>query len=228
MYLFFLKKNKGEKAPFPTSEIIRQYLTMYGTHDLILMKPGYLSTKTQTIQDFCNNYPCSTNNFILLTSGMNGKNSAQGSTFTISEEHKNDFMQRNVICTLHSCPTDHSKCTLFIECDGLTERAKGCPLTAEEEETLCQALKKMKIRAILIGSSNASRLTYYDQPAVKGECDVFIMNDDFEEAEVTSLYENTVGALQNDGEHPIVLFKEMVGNLSMEEIYRKILAESNL
>ena len=226
MYLFLLKKNKGESQPFPTSSIVELYLKKYGTDDIIIANPGYLSTAANTIGDFCNKFYVG-NNVVMLTSGMNGIRKVGNST--VLQEHIANFdllkSKKQHSVAIHNksinWSIDHSKCAFFLDHADTDEDN----LKLEIDDNY---LFNAKVKAILVGSSNMSFTTYYGATADKGECDIFIMDDTiFSEEDVRSIFEVLEQQYNSDVFHQIALFKELTSNMDLNTLYKSFLNENN-
>lgn len=40
IYTFFMKKFQKDKAPFPTTMVVKKYLYLYGQNDIVISFPG--------------------------------------------------------------------------------------------------------------------------------------------------------------------------------------------
>ncbi len=225
MYLFLLKKDKTGNQPFPTSFIVDTYIRNYGKDDIIIANPGYLSTSTNSITDFCNRFYVG-NNIVILTPGMNGNRQVGNST--ILQEHilnfdllkKKNNPQTSHLNRSHKRPLDHSKCMAFLEHEDTDEDN----LLFEIDENY---LYNAKIKAMLIGSSNMSFTTYYNPIADKGECDIFIVNDTvISESDARAILQTLTQLYHNDIYHHVALFKELDSNTTINSLYKSFWSEN--
>lgn len=155
-YAFILKKNKGDIAPFAVSTIINKYAAMFN-NDIVISSPGYMSTTISTITDFVNNLKLTQNVYFAV--GMNGNQAVNGKSYvSIQDEYNNQYGSKLKMKKFSS--KDHSKFMFFLDAQS-------------------GFYYSLKVKAILIGSSNQSYSTYFKSPAEKGETDVFIIDGTF-------------------------------------------------
>ncbi|MGL4949263.1 MAG: hypothetical protein ACRC5M_02690, partial [Anaeroplasmataceae bacterium] len=161
-YTFFMKKNLHDKPPLPTTTLIQKYIYQYGDSDLIISVPGYMSTKSHTADDFLNNMRIPNSTY--FTVGMNG---------TIDIDYKGSGIQiqnyynrnSNIIVSNPVNIKDHSKMLFFIANDNTNNIFDFKKLT------------NYQVKAILIGSSNQSKGTYF--ASNHGEADIFIIDGNY-------------------------------------------------
>ncbi|MBO5091185.1 MAG: hypothetical protein J6C61_01740 [Clostridia bacterium] len=152
LYVFVIKKNKGDIAPFALSDILNKYATIFN-NDIVISFPGYMSKKRKTITDFRKNLKLTNN--VYFTEGMNGNSNLLDVVgVKIQDEYNNQYGSKMAKIISKK---DHSKILFFLD-----PKSKG------EDSVI--------VKAILIGSSNQSYESYFNTPAKKGEADVFIVD----------------------------------------------------
>ena len=171
IYTFFMKKFQKDKAPFPTTMVVQEYLYLYGQNDIVISFPGYMGTTSKSIGKFLRNMCFPANTY--FTVGMNGKN--QMKLKSNVQDYHNSFF--NKIKNINKPLKDHSKMLFFLDPNsvngGLLNQKEG-DIELKDAQLL---LKGCKVKAVLIGSSNQSYNTYFKDPADKGEADVFMIKD---------------------------------------------------
>jgi hypothetical protein len=179
MYLYFVKKFKGDQGPSLVFNLISDYLRDFGKDDVIFMNPGYFSQNVKNINKFCKNFNgILNNNLIISTVGMNGKSLAtpkhKKNNRTVIFEH----LKNNFVHGVFPLLTDHSKIVFFLDGHELIGKFDEGSLPIK----MPNFPMVIKVKAMLIGSSNLSYNTYFSNQADKGETDVLILNDiDFPE-----------------------------------------------
>ena len=201
IYTFFMKKFQKDKAPFPTTQVVKNYLELYGQNDIVISFPGYMGYDVETIDNFIKGMSFPTNTY--FTIGMNGGRICQcdmngggihqcrinskmicqcGNNWskiciqgnTVQDYHNAHF---NKFGNINNALKDHSKMLFFLDPSsvngGLLNQKEG-DIELEEAQSL---LKGCEVKAVLIGSSNQSYNTYFKDPADKGEADVFMIKD---------------------------------------------------
>lgn len=171
IYTFFMKKFQKDKAPFPTTLVVKEYLNLYGQNDIVISFPGYMGTTSKSIGKFLSKMCFPTNTY--FTVGMNGKN--QMKLKSNVQDYHNSFF--NQIKNINKPLKDHSKMLFFLDPNsvngGLLNQKEG-DIELKDARLL---LKGCTVKAVLIGSSNQSYNTYFKDPADKGEADVFMIKD---------------------------------------------------
>ena len=162
-----MKKNHRDRQPFPTTEAVRKYIRDYMHHDdWVIALPGYMSNDQYAIDDFVNSIFFSPHARPICNAyfaeGMNGTRYVKYSTNPyiqkIQDAHNAKFAQGSPWKIRKQ--RDHTKMMFFT--DG-GARGDG----------------SAKIKAILLGSSNQSRQTYFNAFADKGEADIFLMEGEY-------------------------------------------------
>lgn len=173
IYTFFMKKFQKDKAPFPTTLLVKKYLKLYGQNDIVISFPGYMGTTSKSIGKFLSKMCFPTNTY--FTVGMNGKN--QMKLKSNVQDYHNSFF--NKIKNINKPLKDHSKMLFFLDSSSVNRGLFNQNKEDVELEEAQSLLKGCKVKAVLIGSSNQSYNTYFKNPADKGEADVFMINADF-------------------------------------------------
>lgn len=230
MYLYFLKKNKGDLQPFPTTAAVNQYLCGVGQNDTVYVLPGYMSRSQSSVSTFCNGIQFQ-NNKVFLGYGMNGSVLLKGTTnpsgITIIDEHIQDLKGKPNVSANPIVRTkgnkDHSKCMFFLK----------SPQSTTEKVIEAMDEWKLKVRAALIGSSNWSDTTYFKPKAEKGEFDVLLVADDTFDINVSvadtkaiQFYTELSAKVNQNGDtngnKRIALFKEMTVSFTLEDLLRDL------
>lgn len=181
MYILFISKEKNSYRamldrfgnPFDkvqrnlTDLYVQQFLRRTGKRNLIVF-PGYLSSKYGTASDFSERYIDMRYKYdIWLFDGMGSSTRTfinagcmVGHGGSGSKVHFNTILKRN---------KDHRK-MVFI-CD----EPLNVPSDFSCENDVRSFANSCKVLAVLVGSSNLSYDTYYNNN--KGEADVFLFND---------------------------------------------------
>ena len=181
LYIAYLPKPKGELYD---DRKIHKILTWYTklTQDKysIIAAPGYFSTTDASIEDYLfeltrlltNDGDVAVGNRkIGFLNGMNGHyNTTSGKNSIIAEHNKHlggsefgriqlmpkkEFDHRKMMCFFCERGTEHPEITL---------------------DSLDPFLQTVHVGAVLIGSSNQSKTSYFEQKASKGETDVFLVD----------------------------------------------------
>lgn len=202
IYTFFMKKFQKDKAPFPTTMVVKKYLDLYGQNDIVISFPGYMGYDTNTIDDFIKgmSFPTNTTYFTIGMNGnricqcdMNsgginqcrinskmichcGNNSSKICIYgkTVQDYHNAHF---NKFGNINNALKDHSKMLFFLDphsVNGELFKQNKEDMELEDAQLL---LKSCNVKAVLIGSSNQSYNTYFKDPADKGEADVFMIKN---------------------------------------------------
>lgn len=164
LYSIFIKKNKGDHSPSFIPKILNNYLNFYGKNDIVIAFPGYMGRTTSTIDNFINNINFPKDTYFSI--GMNGQQSINNHPQTIQKYHNSHFSNSNIqnINYYANTDIDHSKMIFFLD-------NNFNPLNTPID------CKFIKIKALLIGSSNQSYTTYFSNYADKGEADVFFLDE---------------------------------------------------
>ena len=218
-YIIVLKKIKNDHKPFPTTRAIELYLNNFGQNDLILGAPGFLSYTTNTIKNFCSQFMAlnkSGKNLIALSYGMNGGKNARYSNTKIFDEHYKYFQPKT---TPFSTNDDHSKFLIFVE---------NCAKSNDEYVFNLENMKGSHVKAILIGSSNLSYLTYFGgnkSTADKGEADILFLNDSLfkNDNDAINFVETIKEDMEEDSKLGIILSKEIGSNTNLNDFLSVLL-----
>jgi hypothetical protein len=164
-----------------------------------------MSTKQSEIDDFFGNFPWRGRSF--FQSGMNGNRPLAGQSVTIGEEYNSGKNGGHLLLFKKSFGAyqDHSKMIFFLD--------KTPDVTEQDSPTdIINNLKGLKVQAMLIGSSNQSKTTYYARKADKGEADVLILSlDEAREKDVIEMNRSVNAKLNENSEKSVrcVLSKEI-------------------
>ena len=155
-----MRKMKGDSKPFPTTVVVKNYLDKFvKDYDIVLTFPGYMGTTQKKIDDFYHDVKFA--NYTYFTVGMNGKRDVSPGK-KIQEAHNDKFSFK--IIGLRNTYIDHAKMMFFLE-------------NNEETEVIdVNDLLNLKVKAVLIGSSNQSYTTYSSPVADKGEADILLID----------------------------------------------------
>ena len=188
IYSIFMRKMQGESAPFPTTIVVQEYINKFvNDNDIVITFPGYMSTTDETIKDFISRikFPSNTH----FTVGMNGTRVVKTTGMPIQYEHNNYFTFN--ISGLVPSQRDHSKMMFFFD--------NNKPLT----NISVSQLLTLNVKAVLLGSSNQSKNTYFNLTADKGEADIFLfegrymanneqISDENIENKIKNFYQNLI------------------------------------
>jgi len=188
MYSLFTHKGFNESSPFQLTETIKYYINKVEPK-IIIVSPGFLSTKKQTTSLLLNSILSKWNSkmsdkYFGITSGMNGvKNSwnaiiLQNHWDVLRSKKINilSFSKRIGGCMSHRTNKDHKKMVFFA--DLVTP---GDIFTDIDENNLDTFISKIRVKAVATGSSNFSKTTYlgdYSGFADKGESDIFMYSSE--------------------------------------------------
>ncbi len=189
LYIAYLPKSKGEPVEErKINKILKWYTNLTGEEYSIIAAPGYLSKTDNSIECFLQGLSAIlTKRFtrkIGFLNGMNGHYKITGGTNTIIDEHNKklslfDFEQ---IKLSPKKEFDHRKMMCFF-------KREGEDVSEITIDKLDEFLSSIYVGAILIGSSNLSKTTYFGDPSSKGEADVFIF-DATKDINVQSYFED--------------------------------------
>ena len=173
LYIAYLPKTKGEpKESRKINCILDWYMSITEYQYSVIAAPGYLSRGENTIKEYIKNLSDiltngSQNIKIGFLNGMNGHYISTSGNIIIDEH--NDNLSHNHFERIILNPKnerDHRKMLCFYKDDKHTNEIKL--------ESIDEFLKTIKVDAILIGSSNQSYTTYFNDTASKGEADIFM------------------------------------------------------
>lgn len=175
MYIAYLPKNKGETIK---NRKIINFLNFYINNSsnkyFVIAAPGYMSKQPRTIDDYLTHlgeiFNQKNQTEIGILNGMNGHHIISNNTTVLDAHndllHKHGFQQ--IKLNAHK-EFDHRKMICFA-----TAKVVPNEITLKD---LDDFLNNVYVGGILIGSSNQSNCTYFQQVATKGESDIFMFDD---------------------------------------------------
>lgn len=176
LYIAYLPKYKGEeKEQRKVNNILKWYAELTREKYSIVAAPGYLSKTSYTIGIYLHELSrLLTDNYnrkIGLLNGMNGHYKITSSQNTIIEEHNAQLSNHSFkqIQLNAKKEYDHRKMMCFF-CE------KGVGHSEITLKNLDDFFKNVHVGAVLIGSSNQSNTTYFQDCATKGETDIFLID----------------------------------------------------
>lgn len=184
MYNLFAHKGLNDSNPFVLTKIIKKYIDI-AKPEIIIVSPGYLSTKPNTTRMLLNDilldwYQQDQHKLMGITAGMNGVNK-QGSPINLIN-HWQELTNRNVRIiefmksSSYATNKDHKKMVFFA--DFLYPECNfGRGNVTIDISNIDMYIDKIKVKAISAGSSNFSKQTYIGNrsgTADKGEADIFM------------------------------------------------------
>ncbi len=193
LYIAYLPKVKGENVEDrKVNNVLDWYMSKTNYEYSVIAAPGYLSTTDSSIDTFLKDLSeilanGSKKTKIGFLNGMNGHYTTS-SGGTIIEKHNQKMCSYNfeqIILTTQKA-FDHRKMLCFFKCEKETQEK----ITIEKLEDF---LNCIHVGAVLIGSSNQSKKTYFEENASKGEADTFMFDasSDYEiQRYVDALYPN--------------------------------------
>lgn len=210
LYIAYLPKVKGEHIEErKVNNVLDWYMSKTNYEYSVIAAPGYLSTTENTIDTFVKELSKilangSNKTKIGFLNGMNGHHTTSSGNRIIEEHHKkmSAYNFEQIILTIKK-EFDHRKMLCFFKFKkGIQEKTTI--------EKLDNFLNCIYVGAILIGSSNQSKKTYFEENASKGEADIF-MFDASGDCEI----ERYVEALNPDNQNPDMkeddeLFRDIV------------------
>lgn len=175
LYIAYLPKTKGEHiTERKVNRILKWYTNLTGNKYSIIASPGYFSTTNSSIdlylRELSGVLTAGFNRRIGFLNGMNGHhNTISGSTIIDEHNKKLGLYNFNQIVLNPKREFDHRKMMCFFA-------EKGEPYSEITLDNLESFLNDVYVGAILIGSSNQSKTTYFDDFAKKGEADIFMFD----------------------------------------------------
>lgn len=230
LYIAYLPKSKGEHiTERKVNRILKWYTNLTGNKYSIIASPGYLSTTNSSIDIFLRELSCvltaGFNRRIGFLNGMNGHyNTSSGSTIIDEHNRKLGLYNFNQIVLNPKKEFDHRKMVCFFA-------EKGNTYSEITLENLESFLDNVYVGAILIGSSNQSKTTYFDDFAKKGEADIFMfdLTEDLccEHTLEQMLFENRSDNYGLSSDDNIVITKSFFGkgHTDSQEFLKKFLKE---
>lgn len=230
IYVLTIKKHFNQKGIHPTLQIIRSYIYLYGSNDLLICWPGYLSTNTRTANNFFHGFPTplpkGATNHMNPCFFFNGRNGGKIMTGTSPATNIAKYINGlyNGYSSSYGFKDDHSKIIAFCDLSNVGSIPNGSYL-----DSVINDVKngKITVKALLIGSSNHSHNTLTRiSPDKKGECDVFMFDGDYcaDECGALAIYHNVIeNSYKNDDTiTSITLSKEIVSSSSLNDIFRQL------
>ena len=224
MYSLYIPKYENEGGEFLITKVIREYTERAPKLNCILSSPGYLSNRINTINLFVDKMcglvlhrsPLS----IGLFNGMNGNNSL-GKT-TIVEYHNMCFREYGINALTINCKKqkDHRKMMFFIDDPGnYSQEIKMLNNNSgDKTDFIDWYINSIKVKGILIGSSNQSHNTYFSYDASKGEADLLMFTDSIFAKHMINLI-NLSSNYPNDNFYGCVLSESIAGCIDDGEDY---------
>lgn len=231
IYVLTIKKHYAQKGNHPTLIAIRAYINYLGKEDLLICWPGYLSTNAKTAKTFHNRFPIklskgisTQNNPCFFFNGNNGKRIIGSATSTIAKYTNSLY---NSYFSSYCPNEDHSKIIAFCDTSTIGAPANGSTIDSFISNIIGG---KVKVKAILIGSSNQSHSTMTKiSPDKKGECDVLLLEVDDEvneNAVCSQMFEQLFERENGDKNHDSFLFsKEIASTFTLNEMFGKFLCK---
>lgn len=204
LYTVYLPKKQNEILNKRKVNIVLQRYNIITKHqNSIIASPGYMSTTDSTIRVFLQEFSkimndpnVNINNYYGLFNGMNGSNILNNGSSIIDMHYRlmpNYRFDRLIIKSKKT--TDHRKVLCLFT---LKEDKIPVEITKENYNYF---LANLDVNAVLVGSSNQSKSTYFAPKALKGEADIFMFDGDNvaykdliedEDKKYGSLFEDTV------------------------------------
>lgn len=224
MYSLYIPKYQNERGEFLITKVIKEYTERAPKLNCILSSPGYLSNRINTIDLFvdkmCGSVLHRSPLSIGLFNGMNGNNSL--GTTTIVEYHNMRFRKYGINALTINCKKqkDHRKMMFFIydpenyskEINILNDNS------GDKTDFIDRYINKIKVKGILIGSSNQSYNTYFSYDASKGEADLLMFTDSIFAKHMINLI-NLSSNYPNDNFYGCVLSESIAGCIDDGEDY---------
>ena len=224
MYSLYIPKYQNERGEFLITNVIKEYTERAPKLNCILSSPGYLSNRINTIDLFvdkmCGSVLHRSPLSIGLFNGMNGNNSL--GTTTIVEYHNMRFRKYGINALTINCKKqkDHRKMMFFIydpenyskEINILNDNS------GDKTDFIDRYINKIKVKGILIGSSNQSYNTYFSYDASKGEADLLMFTDSIFAKHMINLI-NLSSNYPNDNFYGCVLSESIAGCIDDGEDY---------
>lgn len=175
LYTIYLPKKKGEEGTVIKWLTYYERLTSYKNN--IIMSPGYLSKSKNSINKYLNSfkkqlYPKDSFNIGILN-GMNGHYKTTDGNNYVLEYYKHVVDGMNDIEWIplkNNGLVDHRKVMIFYTSIDGNYR----PYISNSSQII-DFLNHVTVNAVLLGSSNQSFSTYFNNRSKKGEADVFMM-----------------------------------------------------
>lgn len=176
LYIAYLPKIKGEDIQHrKVNKVLDWYMSKTNYEYSVIAAPGYLSTTENTIDTFIKELSKilangSNKTKIGFLNGMNGHHATSNGNIIIEEHYKkmSVYNFEQIILTIKK-EFDHRKMLCFFKFQKGTQEK----ITIEK---LDDFLKCIYVGAILIGSSNQSKKTYFEDKTSKGEADIFMFD----------------------------------------------------
>ncbi len=198
LYIVYLPKKANETLRNrKILKVLEWYSKMTKYKNCVISSPGYMSTIDSKIKNFLSNLSriltptISGNNsnkvYFGLLNGMNGGNKLKNNNSSIIQYHNSNMGKFGFIpIKIKTIPVlDHRKVMCFFtpRNDNKIEEING-------SYDIKRFLNNISVNAVLIGSSNQSNSTYFDDPSKKGEADIFMFIDEMKGLLYNSITEN--------------------------------------
>lgn len=164
-YIYLIKKNQGENSNNKLIRFINLYNQMYGTDDFFISLPGYIGETKATIDYFCSK-------FLKTSKKKRGIFLNPVNVKMLKTRVKNiDYL--NSIFGGYKCSSilpkkDHSKMIAFFKNS----------VQFDNDINIKDVINgNIKIKCLVIGSSNQNKTTYLSKSASKGEMDVVLIDE---------------------------------------------------
>lgn len=231
LYIIYLPKSKGDAInERKLNRLLKWYADLTREKYSIIAAPGYLSKTRNSIGLFLRELSnLLTNGYkrkIGFLNGMNGHYIITGGSSAIIDEHNSQLSLYNFdqIKISPKKEYDHRKMMCFFDRRSTTD----LEITLDNLEKF---LEDIYVGAILIGSSNQSKTTYFDTFATKGEADIFIL-DATEDSKVQDFFDKALLKHQSDN-FDLSLFDDIVitksfygkGHANTQEFLKDILRD---
>ena len=189
MYLIYGQKNKGERSKqFPLNAQIKFLSDLFDNKCWIFSMPGYLS-KGENVENYLTKFneliKCSGNTqYIGFGNGYHSIQSRRDYIEKIDElcTKQSKFYLKNYKVNLpDNNRHNHSKALFYFSWKDNNNMFKKELESCEQSlssSNLCEFLKSIYVRAIIVGSSNQSFRTYFSEIADKGETDFLVIKSE--------------------------------------------------
>lgn len=219
LYILYLPKVKDERVEErKVNGILKWYTAMTRHRYSVIAAPGYLSSSKSSIisyldelQKIIANGPNTTK--IGFLNGMNGHYNVRGTNWSIIDKHNDELPYHNFaqIGLNPKREFDHRKMMCFFE------GGVGVPTSIELHE-VDSFIKDIHVGAILLGSSNQSRTSYFEKFASKGEADVFLL-DAVDDTEIDNFINSIRYGMDESEYSNLVQWKELFDDIVVAESF---------
>lgn len=208
-YSIIVRKNNGQN-PHPFLDVVRDYINNFGTDDILVCFPGFMSFSSTSLKNFHDNYPLDTKsvpnqNRCIFFEGMNGYRIVSG-TASIAQDYLNNLYGQSSPSVFQT-GEDHSKVVFFVD---------GTKKYKDSDDLIQKILHGLvKIKALSVGSSNLSDNTMTKSPiSAKGETDLLLV--DFDPTDLLDIEEKLLVIFdhkkQGEDYNPVMVSKQISVN----------------